>query len=920
MKRTNWKMNTPVMGTGTYKNQEARERLYWAAAHTQEEVFRKYGTTQEGLSPEAVESARDAYGENILTYGRKNPVIKRLFSAFINPFTVVLLVLAVISVFTDILLVEAGEKNYATVSIITAMVAISGVLRFVQETRSGNVTERLMGMIHTTACVLRQGVQTEIPMDEIVVGDLVFLSAGDMIPADVRIVSARDLFLSQSALTGESEPVEKCAAPGSPGEGQAGERGLLEKCAAPGSPGEALTDLGNLAFMGSNVISGSAKALVIATGNDTMLGAMAKDLNEKPPKTTFEKGVNAVSWILIRFMLIMVPVVLFVNGFTKGDWMQAVLFAISIAVGLTPEMLPMIVTTSLAKGAMAMSRKKVIIKNLNAIQNLGSMDILCTDKTGTLTRDQVVLEYHLNVDGEEDDRVLRHAFLNSYFQTGLKNLIDIAVIAKQEELGAEPLIQEYAKVDEIPFDFERRRMSVVVRDQSGKTQLVTKGAVEEMLRCCAWAERGGKLCPLTDHVRGLVLAKSGELNGNGMRVIAVAQKTNPSPVGQFSVEDEKDMVLMGFLAFLDPPKETTAGAIKALQEYGVEVKILTGDNEKVTSAICRQVGLNGDRILLGTELDRLGDRELKEAAEEITVFAKLSPSQKARIIRVLRENGHSVGYMGDGINDAAAMKASDVGISVDTAVDIAKESASVVLLEKDLTVLKQGVMEGRKTYANMMKYIKMTASSNFGNMFSVLIASAFLPFLPMASMHLILLNLIYDISCTAISWDHVDKEYLKAPRKWNAAGIGRFMLWMGPISSIFDIVTYLLLYFVICPMFAGGQLFSPNAGEATKALYVALFQTGWFVESMWSQTLVIYMIRTPRLPFAQSRASAPVTILSLLGIAAVTALPFTPLGAALKFAALPAVYFACLGGILLGYMALVIGVKKIYMRRFGEWL
>ncbi len=900
MKKTNRKYNTPVMGTGMFKNYEVQERLYWASSHTEEELFKKYGTTQRGLDPKAVENARDEYGENILTYGRKNPVIKRIFSAFINPFTVVLLALAVISVFTDIILTEAGDENYATVSIITAMVVISGVLRFVQETRSGNVADKLMGMIHTTACVLREGIQSEIPMDEIVTGDLVVLSAGDMIPADVRILSAKDLFLSQSALTGESEPVEKRAA--------------LD------SRKEALTDTENLAFMGSNVISGSAKAIVIAVGNDTMLGAMAKNLNEKPPKTTFEKGVNSVSWVLIRFMLIMVPVVLFVNGFTKGDWMQAALFAISIAVGLTPEMLPMIVTTSLAKGAMAMSKKKVIIKNLNSIQNLGSIDILCTDKTGTLTQDKVVLEYHLNVDGEADDRVLRHAFLNSYFQTGLKNLIDIAVISKQEELGAEPLIQKYTKVDEIPFDFERRRMSVVVKDRSGKTQLVTKGAVEEMLKCCACAECGGEIRPLTDRVRKQVLIKSDELNEKGMRVIAVAQKTNPSPVGQFSVEDEKEMVLIGFLAFLDPPKETTAGAIKALREYGVNVKVLTGDNEKVTCAICRQVGLNADKILLGPDSEALSDRELAKAAEEITVFAKLSPSQKARIIRVLRENGHSVGYMGDGINDAEAMKVSDVGISVDTAVDIAKESASVVLLEKDLMVLEQGVIEGRKTYANMIKYIKMTASSNFGNMFSVLAASAFLPFLPMASIHLILLNLIYDISCTAISWDNVDREFLKVPRKWDASGIGRFMLWIGPTSSVFDIATYLLLYFVICPMFAGGQLFSPKADEATQALYIALFQTGWFVESMWSQTLVIHMIRTPKLPFAQSCASAPVTLLSLLGIAIVTVIPFTPLGVALELTALPGIYFVYLAVIVLGYMALVTAMKKIYIRRFGEWL
>ncbi len=882
------------------KNDPVMERLRWASCGTEEEILAFYGTAPTGLDAEAAEKSRDEYGENILTYGKKEPAAKRLFSAFINPFTVVLLALAAISVFTDILLAAPGDRNYATVSIITVMVAISGILRFVQETRSGSVADQLTGMIRTTACVEREGTKSEIPMEEVAAGDLVCLSAGDMIPADLRILSAKDLFVSQSALTGESEPVEKCAVH-SGGEG-------------------ALTDAANLAFMGSNVVSGSAKAVAVGVGNSTMLGAMAKNLNEKPPKTTFEKGVNSVSWVLIRFMLIMVPVVLFLNGFTKGDWMQAALFAISVAVGLTPEMLPMIVTTSLAKGAMAMSRKKVVIKNLNAIQNLGSIDILCTDKTGTLTQDKVVLEYHLNVDGEEDDRVLRHAFLNSYFQTGLKNLIDIAVISKQEELGAEALVQKYAKVDEIPFDFERRRMSVVVRDAGGKTQLVTKGAVEEMLKCCAYAECGGEIRPLTDAVRGLVLEKSDELNDRGMRVIAVAQKTNPSPVGQFSAADEAEMVLIGFLAFLDPPKETTKAAIQALREYGVGVKILTGDNEKVTCAICRQVGLDADRILLGSELEEMDDQQLAAQAEKITVFAKLSPAQKARIIRVLRENGHSVGYLGDGINDAAAMKASDVGISVDTAVDIAKESASVVLLEKDLMVLEQGVIEGRRTYANMIKYIKMTASSNFGNMLSVLAASAFLPFLPMASLHLILLNLIYDISCTAISWDNVDPAYLRMPRKWDASGISRFMLWIGPTSSIFDIAAYLLMYFVICPAAVGGQLYSQLSDPAAQALYIALFQTGWFVESMWSQSLVIHMIRTPEIPFVQSRASVSVTLLTLAGIALVTVLPFTPLGPSLELAALPPVYFLWLAAIVFGYMALATAVKKGYIRRYGELL
>ena len=900
MMKTNLKMTNVRANEAAVRAAAMRDRLYAASEYTAEELLGLYGVPAGGLTDALAERSRDEYGANILTNGKKDSAAKRLAEAFISPFTLVLLALAVISVFTDIVFASAGERSYATVGIISAMVIISGTLRYVQETRSCNVAEKLTGMLHTTACAERGGVKREIPIEEIAVGDLIHLSAGDMIPADLRILTAKDLFISQSALTGESEPVEKTA--------------------CSGGARDTLTDTENLAFMGSNVVSGSATAVAVAVGNGTMLGNMAGSLNGEAPKTAFEKGVNSVSWVLIRFMLIMVPVVLFINGFTKGDWVQALLFAISVAVGLTPEMLPMIVTACLAKGAVVMSREKVIIKNLNSIQNLGSMDILCTDKTGTLTQDRVVLEYHLNVDGAEDERVLRHAFLNSYFQTGLKNLIDIAVMARQQELGTGDLTERYTKVDEIPFDFERRRMSVVVRDRAGKTQLVTKGAVEEMLKCCSFAECGGSVLPLTDEVRSLVTSRSDAMNEQGMRVIAVAQKTNPAPAGEFSAADERDMVLIGFLAFLDPPKDTTKAAVQALTEYGVSVKILTGDNEKVTRAICSQVGLDAENMLLGSEIDALTDAQLGRLAAGVTVFAKLSPAQKARIVSVLRERGHSVGFMGDGINDAAAMRAADVGISVDTAVDIAKETAGVVLLEKDLMVLERGVIEGRKIYANMIKYIKITASSNFGNMLSVLASSAFLPFLPMASIHLILLNLIYDVSCTAMSWDNVDAEYLRSPRKWDAAGISRFMLRIGPTSSVFDIATFLLMYFVICPAFTGGELYTSLTDPASRALYVSIFQTGWFVESMWSQALVIHMLRTPKLPFVQSRAAAPVTLLTLAGSCAVTVIPFTPLGSALGFTALPAAYFLWLAAIVAGYMLLATAVKKSYVRRYGELL
>jgi Mg2+-importing ATPase len=663
----------------------------------------------------------------------------------------------------------------------------------------------------------------------------------------------------------------------------------------------------------------------VATGNDTVFGEIARSLNEEPTITSFERGVNAVSWVLIKYMFIMVPIVFFLNGITKGNWLSALLFAISIAVGLTPEMLPMIVTTSLAKGAIAMSKEKVIIKNLNSIQNLGAIDILCTDKTGTLTEDKVVLQYHLDIDGNEDTRVLRHGFLNSYYQTGLKNLMDIAIINKamelkdvDERLGNS--IIDYAKVDEVPFDFNRRRMSVVVEDKTGKTQMITKGAVEEMLIISNFVEYKGEVVELTEEKKSYVLDRVKELNNSGMRVIAVSQKTNPSPVGEFSVSDESDMVLIGYLAFLDPPKQSAVEAIEALKNSGVDIKVITGDNEDVTKSVCNQLGIRYNKIYLGSDIEDMTDEELGEISERETVFAKISPGQKARIVNALRNRGHSVGYMGDGINDAGALDVADVGISVDNAVDIAKESADVILLEKDLMVLENGIIEGRKTYANMIKYIKMTASSNFGNVFSVLVAGAFLPFLPMASIHLLLLNLIYDISCTAIPWDNVDSEFLENPKDWDASSVSKFMLWIGPTSSVFDIITYLLMYFIIAPMFTDGLLFHQLTDPAMKALYIAVFQAGWFVESMWSQTLVIHMIRTPKIPFIESRASISLTFLTFAGIFLLTLIPFTKFGASIGLAPLPKIYFLYLAITIILYMALATIMKKLYVKKYGELL
>ena len=896
-------------------------RIHFAAAHPTQEVLNNLETTLLGLEPEMVPESRARYGSNHVTREKKKPLPKRLAEAFINPFTAILSCLALVSAITDMILPSLSllgntpeDFDCVTVVIILTMVFLSGTLRFVQESRSGNAAEKLLAMITTTCTVTRRGQEKiEIPLDEVVVGDIVHLSAGDMIPADVRILDAKDLFVSQASLTGESEP--------------------LEKTPAIGTEKETITDYGNIAFMGSNVVSGSATVVVVSVGDHTLFGSMASAVAGEAVETSFSKGVNAVSWVLIRFMLVMVPLVFVINGITKGNWLAAFLFGISIAVGLTPEMLPMIVTTCLAKGAISMSKKQTIVKNLNSIQNFGAMDILCTDKTGTLTQDKVVLEYHLNVNGEDDFRVLRHAYLNSYFQTGYKNLMDLAIIEKTEEMEANDpqlldLSEHYIKVDEIPFDFTRRRLTTVVQNQYGKTQMVTKGAIEEMLSICTFTEWNGEIMPITEEMELRILHTVDGLNEKGFRVLGIAQKNNPSPVGAFGVKDECNMVLIGYLAFLDPPKESTAGAIQALKNHGVTPKILTGDNDKVTRTICKQVGLEVNNMLLGTDLEQMDDRELALAAETTDVFAKLTPDQKARVVAALRENGHTVGFMGDGMNDAAAMKSADIGISVDSAVDVAKESADIILLEKDLMVLEEGIIEGRKTYANMIKYIKMTASSNFGNMFSVLAASALLPFLPMESLHLIFLNLIYDLSCTAIPWDHVDEEFISRPRKWDASSVGNFMIWLGPTSSIFDFTTYIFMYFVFCPLFVShGILYNDLASHFSgaelvqmKAAYTAMFQAGWFVESMWSQTLVIHMIRTAKLPFIESRASVPVTVLTFTGIAVLTVIPFTGFGRMLGFAALPASYFIYLIPCILLYMILATSLKKAYVRHYGELL
>lgn len=885
--------------------QTNKERLIAALQEPLESTFANYKTSALGLVDDQVEENRDAYGENVITKGQEDSMIKKIYESIINPFTVILLVIALVSFITNVWLAKPGEQDPTTSIIIVTLVLISGGIRFIQELRSDKAASNLSRMIVNTATVLRDGSEQEIPIDEIVVGDVIKLSAGDMIPADVVLIDSRDFFVQQSGLTGESDAVEKVC---------------LRK--ADSQNLDSLLESESLAFMGTNVISGRATALVLVVGDETMMGAIEQTINTYDEPTSFEREMNTISWLLIRLMLVMVPVVFVINGLTDGDWLEAGVFALSVGVGLTPEMLPMIITASLAKGSIIMAKEKVVIKKLNAIQDLGAIDILCTDKTGTLTQDEIVLEYPLDIHGELDLSVLRRAYLNSYFQTGLKNLMDRAIInrthkeAKKHEIVRD-LDQTFHKIDELPFDFERRRMSVIVKDEDGVVSMVTKGALEEMLSVSTYVEYKGEIKRLTDEVRQEVLAEVAQLNEQGLRVLGVSYKTDLDENDIFSVEDEGDMILTGYLAFLDPPKPSAAPAIKALAEYGVTTKILTGDNEKVTQAVCEKVGLDVERILLGSEIDTMTDQELAQVVETTTVFAKLSPDQKARIILCLKNNGHKVGYMGDGINDAPSMKVSDVGISVDTAVDIAKETADVILLDKDLMVLEKGLVEGRKVYANMTKYIKMTVSSNFGNIFSLLFASIFLPFLPMAPVHLIVLNLIYDLSCIALPFDNVDKEFLKKPRIWEANSIMRFMAWIGPISSVFDIITYMLLYFLVVPMILGHGY---NHGAADAAAFIMVFQTGWFIESMWSQTMVIHMLRSPKLPFIQSRPAFSVVVTTLAAAFFVTSLPYSPLASILKLSLLNGLYFVLLFAIIVLYMLSVTVVKRIYIKKYKEWL
>ncbi|MDR1990175.1 MAG: magnesium-translocating P-type ATPase [Acidobacteriaceae bacterium] len=867
--------------------------LAYADAET---VLRELDTNPLGLTDEEVKVRRLRYGRNEVAHEKPPTWYAELGRAFANPFNFLLTALAIVSGVTG---------DHEAMTVIGVMVVFSTGLRFVQEYRSNKSAQALRALVRTSTAVERDGDEfdpttgpavrrRELPMDELVPGDIVYLSAGDMIPADVRLITAKDLFVGQAALTGEALPVEK-----------------LDHAVRPETT-PSLTELPTICFMGTNVVSGTATSVVVATGGNTSFGRMAKGLVGRRAETAFDVGVSKVSWLFIRFIAVMVPIVFLINGLSKGNWLEAFLFGLAVAVGLTPEMLPMIVTTNLAKGAVTMARHKTVVKRLNAIQNFGAMDVLCTDKTGTLTQDKVVLERHVNVAGEEDDEVLALAYLNSFYQTGLKNLLDIAVLEHGEIHKELSIDHAYGKVDEIPFDFTRRRMSVVVDHEHRNHHLICKGAAEEVLAICKSIrdfvpdiDNPTNVVDLDEQRRAEAYELVTRMNEDGFRVVAVAYREFPITHGPYSVADESELTLAGFVGFLDPPKESAAPALKALAAHGVAVKILTGDNDLVTRKICRDVGLNAERVVLGSELQDLDDAALGEMATTHSVFAKLTPEHKTRIVSALKARGHTVGFLGDGINDAGALREADVGVSVDSAVDIAKESADIILLEKSLLVLEEGVIEGRRTFGNTIKYIKMTASSNFGNVFSVLVASAFLPFLPMLPIQLLTNNLLYDLSQTSIPWDDMDAEYLTVPRQWRADDIGRFMAFIGPISSIFDIATFLLMWYV----------FGANNHDRQS-----LFQSGWFIESLLTQTLIVHMIRTAKVPFLQSRAAWPVLLLTSAIMACGLALPFMPVAEKLKMSALPGSYFIWLTAILLSYSVLTQAVKNWYIRRFGTWL
>ena len=867
------------------------ELVHDAATKEIGEILQRLKTSPSGLSEEEAVERLEVFGLNEVAQEAKHTWLRRLWTATRNPLVILLTVLAILSYAT---------ADIAGGTVMMLMVLLGVMLRFVQETRADNAAAKLKAMISVTATVVRDGQQREIPLRQLVPGDVVKLCAGDMIPGDVRLIAAKDLFIIQATLTGESLPVEKADTPD-----------IRDKISA--------IERHNLCFLGTSVETGSATAVIVATGSQTYFGKVARSLVGQQVETAFDKGLKKFTWLMLRFMLVMVPLVFLINGLTKHDWKEAFFFALAVAVGLTPEMLPMIVSVCLSKGAMAMSRKKVIVKRLNAIQNFGAMDVFCTDKTGTLTMDHIILELHCNIHKEESEEVLRDAYVISHFQSGLKNVLDRAVL-KYSELHQELSLEKYSKVDEIPFDFSRRMMSVVVDGPHGERQLLTKGAPEAVFKKCAHFEYEGEIFPMEPILVGDLLEELNELNSDGFRVLAVANKKVEKRAA-YSKADEDALVLTGYLAFLDPPKETALKAVSALNQHGVTVKVLTGDNDLVTRKVCTEVGLKAEKIPLGSEVEKMSDDELAELVDRFNVFARLSPAHKQRIVKALQKKGHTVGFMGDGINDAPALRAADVGVSVDNAVDIAKESADVILLEKSLMVLEEGILEGRKVFVNILKYIRMGASSNFGNMFSVIGASAWLPFVPMAPLQVLTNNLLYDFSQVPIPTDNVGPQQIAKPRPWNIGEIAKFIVCIGPISSIFDYTTYAMMWFIfkcndlnLVPPAELAARF-PNGAGPEKTYAAALFHTGWFVESLMTQTLIIHVIRTNLIPFIQSRASWQLTLTTVIIMAFGAYLPYSPLATYLGFVPLPPLYWPLLLLTLICYIGLTQIIKTWLIRK-----
>lgn len=861
------------------------------------EVLRLLETSADGLTCQAACERLEKFGPNEVSSEKRHDWLARFWHAIRNPLVILLSILAGITFYT-----AQEPSDYAGGWIMMAMVILGVGLRYIQESRADAAAAKLKAMINVTATVLRDGKPSEVPLRDLVPGDVVKLSAGDMIPADVRLLSCKDLFVIQATLTGESLPVEKFDA---------------RETRELSSPLEA----SNLCFLGTSVESGTALAMVVETGTQTYLGNIAKSITSQAIETNFDKGIKRFTWLMIRFMMVMVPFVFVINGITKHDWKEAFLLGLSVAVGLTPEMLPMIVSVCLSKGAMAMARKKVIVKRLNSIQNFGAMDVLCTDKTGTLTRDHVILEIHCDVFKNESNSVLQEAYLISHFQTGLKNVLDRAVL-EHPDIDKKLSIENYKKIDEIPFDFSRRMMSVIVESPDGGCEILTKGAPEAVFSRCGEFESEGENFPMEPILRGDLIQEYNDLSADGFRVLAVASKKVEKRAA-YSKTDETDLVLKGYIAFLDPPKETATQAIAALQQHGVVVKVLTGDNDLVTRKVCGEVGLETGQILLGSAVEQMDDQQLSQAVEKIHVFARLSPTHKQRVVEALRRNGHVVGFMGDGINDAPALRAADVGISVDTAVDIARESADMILLEKSLMVLEEGVLEGRKVFVNILKYIRMGASSNFGNMFSWLGASALFPFPPMIPIQILTNNLLYDFSQVPIPTDNVGAEQVAKPHPWDMGEITRFILFIGPISSIFDYTTFAIMWFVFKCSLAGlkapADLAAHFAHAGVEHGYpAALFQTGWFVESLMTQTLIIHVIRTRKIPFIQGRASVPLTLTTIAIMAVAAYLPYSPLAPMLGLVALPTLFWPLLLATLLCYVVLTQLIKMWLIRL--KWL